>query len=155
MSRIKGVWLYVRVCYSHSTASCPKHSIRPATRHQYLLVLFGRNDKIPKRRQILENMPWLCFLHFPAIGIPLRLIFPNISHKKILQVFIIIYMKSWKIRKWIFQGTKTTKLLQKDQNRLRESEEVTRTHNLHVVYIIMVMVVYGNSGSSSSPQAPN
>lgn len=52
--RINGVrlWLYVRVCYSHKAARYPKHSARSATRHQYLSLLFGRNNKIQKRRQI-------------------------------------------------------------------------------------------------------
>ena len=126
--RINGVWLwlYVRVCYSHKAARYPKHSARSATRHQYLLVLFGRNNKIQKRRQITGNMA-----PFPTLPSSWNstshvfLIFPNIWHKKILQVFRLSII--WKAEKFSSEYFEE----QKRPNCFKRTKQTSRERGIH------------------------
>ena len=147
----------MRVCYSHSTACYPKHSTRSATRHQYLLALFGRNNKIPKRRQTtgkhgpVSHTSSLLEFHFARIlDSPLYL-----AQKKNFCRYLDKLYERLKNSQVNISRNKDDQIASKGPNRLRESEEVMRTHNPRVVYIIMVMVVYGNSGSPPSLQGPN
>lgn len=76
------------------------------------------------------------------------LILPYISHKKkIFCRYLDKLYERLKNSQVNISRNKDDQIASKGPNRLRESEEVMRTHNPRVVYIIMVMVVYGNSGS--------